>query len=365
MRNAIFFLTLISLFGLRNSVNAQITSIANGNWSNPLTWGGVPPTPGSTVIINHAVILDMDYGYSSGSITINSSGSLDGVTPLRGLGISGGTLTNNGNLSIARLALNSGTIENNGTMENDSLICFTSLTNNTGSTILAGQFMISTNGTFTNNGTVVSDNFLNISSVTSNGNISSFDLMNSKTFTNGSTGIINVGHNFLNSDSITSPAIFTNNGNIAILHDWRNTDQINGTGKFCVQNNTNNSGEMTGSFDFCDQTGGGIDLNTGNVSGSITYCQFPCSSGITVAKTNQTIEIYPNPSNGSLFVEISGTAKSLSSDILLYNSLGSLIWKNNANEKQFSLDFSQFPKGIYYIRINNDGNYYQKTIIFE
>ena len=40
-------------------------------------------------------------------------------------------------------------------------------------------------------------------------------------------------------------------------------------------NNTWNNGIMNGDFDFCDQSGGNIDLQEGTVASTITYCTSP------------------------------------------------------------------------------------------
>lgn len=106
MKKIIYTVTLFTIFGLCNSTNAQ-TSITNGNWSNPATWGGVPPMGSGTVIINHTVTLDIDYSHTSGSIKINSSGSLIGNSPMRAFALNypSGTamLTVNGSFNVARV----------------------------------------------------------------------------------------------------------------------------------------------------------------------------------------------------------------------------------------------------------------------
>jgi len=363
MKELIYLILLLSIFGLSNKVNAQ-TSVANGNWTSPTTWGGVPPTPGSTVIINHTVTLDIDYGYSTGSITINAPGTLIKNSPMRALAVSGGTLTVHGILNIPRLALYSGTITNDGTFQNDSLYDATSLTNNSTGTINATQFLVTTGATFNNNGgAVVSTNFLNIATASNSGTMSSYDFMNSKSFTNSTNGQIHATHNFLNSDSLASPGVFTNNGKVTVDNNWRNTDQINGSGKFCIQNLTSNEGAMTGTFDFCDLTGGSIDLNTGSVAGTITYCLFSCSTGINENNNNSFINLYPNPSDGKITIEISKGDDINANQISIYNSIGSLVWQNSNSEALINIDISSFQKGIYFLKVQNKNNIHTEKII--
>ena len=348
--------TLLILFCFFQS-QSQITSVANGNWTSPSTWGGVPPTPGSTVIINHAVIMDLDYGYTSGSITINASGSLTGNSNMRGFAVSGGALTVNGTFNIGRVGLFSGTVSNSGTFQSDSLLNQTTFQNLSGGTINAPQFMIGSGGVLTNAGTVISTNFLNIDTVTNTGTISTNDLMNAHRFVNSSTGVINTTGDFLNADSLSLTAIFTNDGSVNVGNDWQNRSQINGSGKFCVAQNTKNSGTITGTLDFCDQTGGSFDLNTGTVAGTVTYCQYSCSVGLTESNSSMTLEIFPNPNNGHFTI----TPDLRSSKVEIIDILGNCIYKTQTNGLQTDIQLANQAKGLYFCRIIDKNNEVIKT----
>jgi hypothetical protein len=317
----------------------------------------MPPTPGSTVIINHTVTLDLDYGYTSGSITINNTGSLIGNSVMRALAISGGTLTNNGTLNIPRFALFSGTITNSGTFQSDSLLVQTTLNNNIGS-IYATQFMISTGGNFTNTGNVFSSNFLNIETVSNSGSINSTDFMNSKRFTNSATGVINATNDFLNADSLANPAVFTNNGSVNVTNDWMNTDTINGSGKFCVGHNSSNTGIMLGTFDFCDQTGGDVDLNVGTIAPTITSCVNSCNVKINANKNDNSVKVYPNPNNG-IFTVVSNAQ---ASKIQVYNLIGEIVYTAQLSSLQTEIQLINQPKGIYFCKISDAKNDSSKII---
>jgi hypothetical protein len=232
------------------------------------------------------------------------------------------------------------------------LINHTSLINNSGATINAAQFQIGTNGTLNNNGTIVSTSLSNIDTVTNNGNITCYNLTNSKSFTNTTTGLINVDNNFLNTDSLASPGIFNNNGTVQVHNNWRNTDQIEGSGKFCIQNNTNNSGSMSGTFDFCDLSGGNIDINTGTTAGTITYCLYSCTIGTKENSNNTLIKLYPNPCNGvfSIFIE-KGMPKM---NVNISNTLGESIFIQELNMEKSDINLSGQPKGIYIYQIKTD-----------
>ena len=268
---------------------------------------------------------------------------------MRGFALSGGALTVNGTFNIGRVGLFSGTVNNSGTFQSDSLLNQTVFQNASGGTINATQFMIGSGGVFINGGTVVSTNFLNTDTVTNNGTINSNDFFNTNRFINSTSGVINTTNDFLNADSLSTTAIFTNNGSINAGNDWQNRSQINGSGKFCVAHNTNNSGSITGTLDFCDQTGGAFDLNTGSVAGSITYCQFTCTAGISDTHTSKTIEIFPNPNNGHFTI----TSDAQNSFVEIIDILGNCIYKTQTNGLQTDIQMTNQAKGIYFCKISD------------
>jgi len=350
MKTKNLLIIVMLTIGISTLSQAQITSVADGNWTSPATWGGVPPTPGSDVVINHQVVLDMDYGYTSGSIIINGAGSLTGNSNMRALAliIGGmGTLTVHGSLNVARIALMSGSLTNNGTVVSDSLFNAVILNNNTGATINTGQLMNSTGGNLTNNGTINTTNFLNIETATNNNSLTTNDFMNSKSFTNGATGLISVGHDFLNSDSLATPTTFVNNGTVYVGNDWLNTESVSGSGKFCVLNNTSNTGLMTGSFDFCDQTGGNVDINTGTIQPTITWCQFPCDLNSDELSQVMEINLYPNPNNGIFSV----SANIQVSDIEIFNIIGKVVHKQKLTNAANVVNLNTQPSGVYFYKV--------------
>lgn len=331
-----------------------VTSIANGNWTNPLTWGGTVPIPGNTIIINHDVILDIDFGYTSGSITVNTAASLTGNTVSRGLAVNyptgNGTLTVNGSLDVARVSLFGGVFTLSGSFESDSLFNLAAIHIVSTGDLHTSQFFNGAGGNITNDGFVNTTNLLNMESITNNGAVSAIDFHNCKTLINTSGAVIAISHNFLNADSIVSPAVFTNDGREEVLNDWQNQDSVKGTGKFCIVNNTNNSGIMTGTFDFCDMSGGNIDLNTGTIDITITYCAYPCTPGISVETANPVIFASPNPTGGIFIIK----SDRLISKIEISSLLGQLVYSGQIFTKTAEIDISTEPGGIYFYKIFSD-----------
>ena len=367
MKPLLFSLALLFTICLFSNSQAQ-TTIANGNWSNPLTWGGTPPLGTGTVVINHTVTLDIDYSHSSGSITINNSGALNGNSPMRGFAINypagSATLTNVGSLNIARVSLFPGSVANFGSFQADSLLNLATLTNNTGGTINADQFLNDTLGILTNDGDIISLNFLNLETATNDGSISTNDFSNSKSFINSATGTINTSNDFSNINSLTGPAILTNDGLVSVVNNWHNDNQVNGTGRFCIGNNTWNSGSMTGTFDFCDQTGGGIDLNTGTVAGTITYCAIPCNVGREEGVETGFIRAYPNPF--STEVTFQADKEFRDATLMVFNMQGQVVRQiNNVFGQTIRMNRDQLPAGLYFFSIMNQGKAVKGKIVID
>jgi hypothetical protein len=206
---------------------------------------------------------------------------------------------NNGSLRNAG-SITTPTFFNNTTLYNDGLITgVDSMTN-------AGYFLNSNTATlnadslwnysnFINDGAITNIAFLNTGSLTNNGHMAFKDASNLGNLTNsdtmqGSHSISNAGQfnnasgaqlllggSFANSNAISHNAVFIDNGTVRADSNWLNTDTVRGTsGKFIVQFETSNTGEMLGSFDFCDltppPTAPFIDFNSGTISANITWC---------------------------------------------------------------------------------------------
>ena len=107
-------------------------------------------------------------------------------------------------------------------------------------------------------------------------------LYNFSRITNLFGGQVLLGGNFWNVDSLNYHAMFDNESIVRVDSNWYNGDTVKGvSGKFTVAFETRNTGLMLGSFDFCDLTPPVsppfVDLNLGNISSGITWCQ-PFSS---------------------------------------------------------------------------------------
>jgi hypothetical protein len=342
----LFVFSLIVHFG---SMQAQ-TTVADGNWSSPMTWGGAPPMGAGTVVINHNVVLDADYSHTAGSITINASGSLSGASALRifALNYPSGTasLTVNGTFNVARVPVIAGSITNNGNFGADSLANFAVFNNNSGAIFNVSQFANYTTASYTNNGSIICSNLLNTAVFDNYNSIQTTDFMNCKTFTNNNSATVLISHDFFNSDSLASPALLTNNGQVNVGNDWRNDETVEGSGRFCVQNNSMNTGILNGTFDFCDLTGGNIDANTGTVAPTITYCLYSCGPVSIDDSDKNFVSIFPVPSSGICNISSEYELKVI--DILsITGKLMDVVIPFSAN---IQIDVTSYPPGVYFVR---------------
>lgn len=331
MKVKYLFTLVLTIALVFNTYATTYTSTQNGDWTNPATWTpfGVP-IPGDDAIINHTVMLNTSFAYTSGSITVNATASLvqdnssrdiwlngasatftnNGTTTIRNLLLSDGTFTNAGVLTFNSAAnfitmdnpggincidslYNDGTINNNGVinvvtfynndlMNNygtiqglstvvDSLWNEGDFFNFLGSTLLADS--ATNNGNFTNNGSIQFFQFTNFVNgiFVNDGSLSFTDMTNMGDFTNNST--------LTGSNSMWNNEVFDNSstGQITLTVSFLNADTVNNTasfnndGSFDIGDSFYNfntiTGTSSGSFTVQDSS-----VNFGTMSGSFDFC---------------------------------------------------------------------------------------------
>lgn len=88
----------------------------------------------------------------------------------------------------------------------------------------------------------------------------------------------------------------------------------------------------------------------------------PNSLATVDLKSNEGLRIYPNPSNGIFVVENESSVSSFSVEI--YNFAGKLIYQNKFNGNKAEMNLSNFPIGVYILKItDNNGNHRVAKII--
>ncbi len=83
--------------------------------------------------------------------------------------------------------------------------------------------------------------------------------------------------------------------------------------------------------------------------------------GIEETVFTNAIAIYPNPSNGLIYID----AVEIVKEICVYNTLGSLILRNKPLQQNNSIDLSSFGSGIYFVNVRYDdnSNYTGKVVV--
>ena len=406
-KNVLLSLLIAVLTVFSSYSQIKTTSAQDGDWANPLTWDCTCiPTPKDTVIINHDVTLSTMW-LDSGAVTVNYGASLREATPGLLFSFVKGEFVNSGNVEFTLLLIGSGTIINNDSMMVDS--CLWNSGNFTNNGYLGNLDSITNANIFINNqtGTLLADNFRNLDTVENFGIITADSMLNyeayflndsvvnhtdfsnidgipdpaysytnqgimniSNNFYNSGhiynsdaaadSGIIFIGGNFYNGDTLGHDARFRlRDGFVQVDGDFLNTDTIFGDagGQFCVADSSTNSstGYMEGNFDFCDQTGlQDIDLNTGYVGGSITYCSTPCGTGTTETADNddQFVKIYPNPFNHFATIEFDADFKN--AFLKIYDITGkNIITRGIADSGSIMIDRRNLKQGMYFFTISS------------
>ncbi len=387
------YFSILAACAIVSASAATVTTIANGNATNPFTWSCTCiPMDGDSIIINHALVLDSDFMITSGAIMVNASGSITGNTGTRILAISGGRFVNAGTVTIANIYHSAGPFTNNGTMTINSIFGadMTAQPVNNSVMNVNDTLLININATLTNNGSIVCPEIGNAGMLANYGSISCDNLYNSG-FLNNNSGNVNVVMNMLNSgtfnnsapmtigndflssenvvnsnymscdnfyngDTVAQTAVFTNNGTVSVAGDFVNSRTVDGTGRFCVALVSTNSGAMNGTFDFCDLSGGSVDLNVGTIAGTITYCSSSCTIGMN-EESQSSIRVFPNPVTNILTVNIAGGN---GSTVRITNITGQVIFQQTTNGSVIDIPVHEFANGVYQVVVTSE-NYVATT----
>lgn len=377
------YAVIFSLLALGSFAQTR-TTIANGNATNPFTWDCTcVPTSGNDIVINHQLTLDVDFAYTSGSVTVNASGALLGNSPNRILAVGGGAFHNYGNVNIANMYQNGGTFMNHATMTitNAFGVDLTAVTSNMGTFTVSDSLYINSSATFSNTGTLNAVVTASAGTLTTTGSFTGTDLWTTGTVNHnsGSFSIANIynsgtlttqapmivsndfwnaenvdinhdliiSHSLYNGDTTGGGATFNNDGLVSITQDFVNSKTVSGTGRFCIGQGTTNSGSINGTLDICDQTGGSIDLNSGTVAGTVTFCATSCNVGVEETSSNE-VHIVPNPFNDVFEIR---SEQSMNYQLTVVNAIGQQVLSMNYNGNVIRLDASTLSSGMYFYRL--------------
>ena len=104
--------------------------------------------------------------------------------------------------------------------------------------------------------------------------------------------------------------------------------------------------------------------NTHTYDDVTVFIDESCSNNIATA---QEFKIFPNPTHGVLHIEMTGFSGEI--DISLFNLNGSLVYSENLNNSSKAnilkqkVNLNKFAKGIYFVKLDSNGNSETKKLI--
>ena len=83
-----------------------------------------------------------------------------------------------------------------------------------------------------------------------------------------------------------------------------------------------------------------------------------------ITKADNNIRMYPNPVNDVLNINVLTTNNyQLSTNIDIYSLVGEKVYSETTKNNNFRIDFSEFSKGLYLVRVKNGEDVYTRKII--
>jgi hypothetical protein len=106
-----------------------------------------------------------------------------------------------------------------------------------------------------------------------------------------------------------------------------------------------------------------------NNSDTVTLIVDPCTGILTPVLSNTEISIFPNPTKGQFQIDISGL-ENQTYDLGIYNSIGTKVFGDKVeytgqSTQSFKINFSTYPKGIYFVRLQSEGQIKVKRVIIQ
>lgn len=101
------------------------------------------------------------------------------------------------------------------------------------------------------------------------------------------------------------------------------------------------------------------DIVAGNLSGGISIYYGNGFVGIDdlssfKSKEGLEIEVFPNPTNGSVTIDLPWFKEGTSYIIEVYNLTGKLVFTNRESIARTTIDLNTFSKGMYFIQVKTE-----------
>lgn len=107
----------------------------------------------------------------------------------------------------------------------------------------------------------------------------------------------------------------------------------------------------------CDEAKASQDIFLG-----IIDVDYSSITGIDSEKNSLQYNVYPNPSDGTLFVDLSGTDESISMQLI--NTTGQVCWASSENSgRTVQISVGNMPKGVYFLKLTSSSQIETSKII--
>ena len=97
-----------------------------------------------------------------------------------------------------------------------------------------------------------------------------------------------------------------------------------------------------------------VDLNSDNSLASNWIASSETLSTKDVARLQQHISVYPNPTKGNITITLD-SSKTESLEFIIYNSLGQAVGYFELDSNNLEINLSYLSNGVYYYHIKNKG----------
>jgi hypothetical protein len=357
------FLVLVGLLSLGATHASTCTTVTSGPFTDVNVWDcGCDPIACDTLIIAHAVTIDVDITLNPTQLVIQTNGellssaelSLSGSVVNNGhlfssssiiLSQSAAHLRNTGLISCGSMTLSCDSASNNGSLTVQNVLLLNEcILDNTGN-LNSGTTRTWTFATLINSGSFTSDSLLYMTTlyVLPEGELSTGYLLSTALVLNeGAMDVDNaqllnldnlgqlhgsellqlgtetfLGNVTMRPNSVTTSVELLNFGSatfqtnsLATLAKLENQGAMNGHGTICISDSSINHGTVLGSLRICDATSmdgaGGFDINTGTISPTVTYCSNSSCTWTSLSDQASTpaIHITPNPAVDALTIQL-------------------------------------------------------------
>lgn len=128
-----------------------------------------------------------------------------------------------------------------------------------------------------------------------------------------------------------------------------------GDGQYSSQSNPVHTYSQTGTYTVC--------LTAYNICGDTTYCQQiqVVGTGIVQLSNGGTVNVYPNPAESYVNIEIQNTQETLQAKLL--DAQGKIYLKTKLKNSIEQIDVSGLSSGMYYIQLSDKEGSYSVAVI--